>query len=233
MSDTTPTHRPHHWGRGAIDAGAVAGQGRAGDTIAPRGREDSWLVLRRRLRARGLLVLPAGRRLFLVPHDARLAGLIDAAAADDNPVASSVLRDCARDVLDGELAAALEAVYARAAVDRPVPGGPSTTPTQSEWEQAEGEKRYAAYEAAEAKRARPRKGLSALERSLLLFLSDYGYREHAPLAGLRAPATRAAAAARSRAWRRLERRGLVEVRRQGGRATHARLTFDGREAINC
>jgi hypothetical protein len=219
--------KPHHWTKGAAEVGAVVAQAKAGDTVAPKGRPRDWRLLHGRLMGRGLLVLPVGGRLFVVPWDDTLARLIEA-TGDGDATAAAIMRDRARDLLHGDLAAAVNAIYSRRPTDRKVPGIEPANPRAAQRE-AETLARRAVWDARTAAEKRMRKGLSSLQRALLLALSDN--HRGVDLAVLRPPTSRAAAAARSRALRRLEQRGLIVVTRQGGRAARARLTHTGHQFV--
>jgi hypothetical protein len=230
--------KPAYWRGGAPQAAAAGESCRAGDGIAPRGDEQEWRGLRHQLAHRGLTVVSAGRRLSVVAQETvpRLDLLRSlAAAAGQDGTALAALHDLIEEVVGAApgQAKGLARAFAEACAGadrghRQVPGGKLTGDPGARKPPPPAPVRLTAVRSLERRAAR----LSRLQRSILSFALNYSADHHgAPLELLR-PKTRPGAAALSRALRRLEARRLIDVRRtDGGRATHVRLTPDGRGVL--
>jgi hypothetical protein len=230
------------WERGTIDTDAIVAGGQPGDRILRRGDDTEWRLLRHRLTLRGLAVAALGRRLYIVPQEVlpRWPLLQQvAAAAKDNPSARAALQDLIEELfppMSLRAKSTLARCFTDACAELPgkhvvVPGGVLDKQLLTA--------RQAAPTPISKSLTRKTAKLSKLQRSLLTLARDYRtqrvpgryiFNGAAPLNLMRAD-TRAGAAALSRALRRLEGRGLVQVHRtESGRATHISLTADGRRA---
>jgi hypothetical protein len=247
--------RLHVWERGARDAEEIVARGRPGERIAAGGHWNGWRGLRHQLAVRGLAVIAVGQRFYLAPAAAvpRVPLLRQlAAAAKEDPAGRAALADFIDEAFDPPSAgmkAVLVRTFVRACADSPgshaaVPGGTVDAGPRP----AEVMKPAAVNAAAVHDLPRRVAKLSKLQRSVLRLARDYATRnlvpvewgggryqspvDGAPVKLMRAEGkTRSHAAARSRAIRRLEARGLLRVRRVKGRAVVITLTPDGQRVV--
>jgi hypothetical protein len=243
------TNGTRWWSGSVDDAAEMVSKGRPGDLVphlavkgkkrVPYGTVEEWVGLRFRLSEKGFAIVAVGANLFLAPMSAEadLPQLREIAAcgACGDSAARAALSDLAHDLFNGEvpgLAETLMDVSSAGHKPAEVPGGALPLLPRQRGQTAPATVNVNVVRSLHRRVAK----LSRLQREILAFASHYamGNRDgdSAPL-HLRRTTTNAAAAAQSRALRRLEARGLiVVVRSEKGRATHVRLTEDGRRVTS-